>query len=144
MHVELQKQLDSSFKSAVLLVTPQVGGFPNAEWTAAVSDGKTSDFVGYLSVLPCEVDESPQMKQPLRSPLLEQFRKLPYTKDGFPYVLRFSIALPPSLPIGRVCDFQLNTVGWRARLIPFLKSLAALRDTYCPDSVTDPAPEIWD
>jgi hypothetical protein len=144
MHVELQKQLDSAFKSAVLLVTPHIGGFPNAEWTAAVSDGKTNDFVGYLSLLPFERDESPQMKQRLRSPLLKQFRKLQFTKDGFPYVLRFSIALPPSSPIGRVCDFQMNIVGWRSLLVPFLKFLTALRDTYCPDTIVDPAPEIWD
>jgi hypothetical protein len=143
MLATLQEHLDIVFKKAALSVKPHADGFANAQWTLIVTDRKSNEFVGYLSLLPFEIDESPGRKERLRSLLRGGFRETRYTTDGFPYVLRFSIELPPLYPIGRVVDYCLNAEGWRSRLLPFLKSLAILRDTYCPVSIVDPAPELW-
>lgn len=143
MRATLQEQLNLALQRAALSVQQHAGGFPEAQWTLVVADKKTNQFVGYLSLMPFEVNRSPEWEKASRWLFSKGMRTARYTKDGFNNVLRFSIAVPPTTDLGRVSDFPLNTEGWRSELIPFLKSLAILLDTHCPSSIIDPAPEIW-
>lgn len=127
------KLIDTAFNKALLTVESCEVGFAESVKTVKVRSKGCHELIGYLSLIPvpCNLTGNMATSDAVGS-------------DSYPYLLRFSIELPPTERIGRVCDFSLNVVGWRSRLIPFFKSLCVLRDTYCPLRIVAMAPEIYD
>ena len=125
--------IDTALNKALLTAECCKDCFAESLKTVLLRSVGSREFIGYLSLIPVTCISTGNIA----------------TSDAagcvsYPYLLRFSSELPPTEVIGRVCDFSLNVVGWRSRLVPFFKSLCVMRDTYCPLRIVDIAPEVYD